>query len=60
MTPPPGASPNTAFVQFRGVQGSQAGLRRDSEAINGQLMAFLCGVSRAGKAVFGNGPVSYE
>ena len=59
MTPPPGASPNTAFVQFRGVQGSQAGLRRDSEAINGQLMAFLCVVSRAGDPVSAEEGASY-
>ena len=37
----PGASHSTAFVQFQGCQGSQAGLRHDSEAINGQLKAFL-------------------
>ena len=54
------ASPSTAFVRFQGCQGSQAGLRRDNEAIKGVLMAFLCGMSRARKAVFGKGPVSYE
>ena len=45
----------TPFKPVGWHQGSGAGFRRNSEAINGVLTGFLCAVSGAVGPVFGEG-----
>jgi hypothetical protein len=49
----PAVSLRSGLWRFGGYQGSGAGFRRNGWAINGQLMAFLCGVARTVAASFG-------
>jgi hypothetical protein len=47
--------PETGLGRFDPYRGSREAFRRHQRSVNGQLMGFLCAMSRAGDPVFVEG-----